>query len=343
VRARLERRLNQTWYGKQPPGLLLRLAEQAYRGAAAMARSLNALRKARDLEGRPIIVVGNLTAGGAGKTPLVIRLCALAADCGLRAGVVSRGYGRRGTEPLWVEADSDAALAGDEPLLIARRAGVPVRVDARRERALRALFERGLDIAIADDGLQRTQMPRSLEICVVDAERGFGNGHLLPAGPLRESTARLDGFDFVVEHAAMPGPNAPTGRYQMHLQAGALRTLDGRLELSVETLRATGRALHAVAGIARPERFFATLERLGLAATNHALPDHHRFERSDFAQFPRDSIIIMTEKDAVKCRHLGLENAWCLPVSAVLEPRLETALAAALRAMTAEKEAKPHA
>lgn len=330
MRASMEQRLNRIWYGERRPSPVLLALEPIYRCVTAVARRVNTRRRASDLEGKAILVVGNLTAGGTGKTPLVIRLCELAAAQGLRAGVASRGYGRESRQPMWVEAATDPDKAGDEPVLIASRTGVPVRVDARRERAVRALFERGVDLVILDDGLQRAQLPRALEICVVDAARGFGNGHLLPAGPLRESTARLDQIDYVVEHGSGTTQPVP-GRYRMRLEPGPFRSLQGEEALSAAALRDRKRPVHAVAGIARPERFFETLAALGIEATRLPFPDHHRFLRTDFEGISGEAIIVMTEKDAVKCRALGLEDAWFLPVSAVLEDDLEAALVRDMR------------
>lgn len=338
MRARFEHRLNQTWYGDRRPGPLLLVLEQVYRGIAAVARRVNARRRARDLQGKAIIVVGNLTAGGAGKTPLVIRLCELAAAQGLRAGVASRGYGRDSREALWVEAASNPEQAGDEPVLIAARAGVPVRVDARRERAARALFARGVDLVISDDGLQHARLPRALEICVVDAARGFGNGRLLPAGPLREPATRLERVDYVVEQGGGAGELA-AGRHRMRLEPGPFRSLQGDEELSASALEARERPVYAVAGMARPERFFDTLSALGIAATPVPFPDHHRFRLKDFEGIRGKGTIVMTEKDAVKCRRLGLDDAWSLPVSASLDVELEAALARDMRQLAKLEEA----
>jgi tetraacyldisaccharide 4'-kinase len=326
MRAALERKLNRVWYGGQKPGPLLRALEPVYRGLSALARRRGRRNVAQDLADKPIVVVGNLTAGGAGKTPLVIRLCQLATGCGLRVGVVSRGYGRAGRKPAWVAPTSPLETSGDEALLIAARTGVPVRVDRQRERAVRALLKRGIELVISDDGLQRTRLPRRLEICVVDQVQGFGNGRLLPAGPLRESPTRLESMDYVVEHWPAAPHAGLASRYHMVLQAGPLTRLDGSETMAVAQAAGCSEPVFAVAGIARPERFFATLAGLGIQASCHAFADHHQFQGSDFAAFPDGSLILMTEKDAVKCRQLKLANAWCLPVDAVLSEELETAL-----------------
>ena len=186
MRAAIESSLNKTWYGTRPPGVLLTSLEKLYRYLSGAQRARALAQRAADLEAKPIVVVGNLTAGGAGKTPLVIRLCELALECGLRPGVISRGHGRSAKGAVRVSASNTAAEAGDEPLMIASRLGVAVMVDVNREQAARTLFDEGVDMVISDDGLQRLSLPRVLEFCVVDEQRGFGNGRLLPAGPLRE-------------------------------------------------------------------------------------------------------------------------------------------------------------
>jgi len=333
MRSAIESRLHKTWYGTRRPGLLLLALEQVYRLLSTVRRGLGRLAAARDLEGMPVVVVGNLAAGGSGKTPLVIRLCELARDCGLRPGVVSRGYGRRRREPLRVSKDHSAADVGDEPLLIARRCAVPVQVDADRERAVRALLRDGVDVVFADDGLQRASLPRALELCVVDERRGLGNGHQLPAGPLREPAARLHSVDYVVHHGG-PVPHRAAGSagargpfaVEMHLRPGDLHRVGGEGRMSLEALRQEPGEIHAVAGIADPGRFFDMLAGLGVAVTQHGFADHHRFCAMDFSAIPEGAMIVMTEKDAVKCDGLGLPNAWFLRVDAVLGDRFEAAI-----------------
>ena len=341
MRAALERRLNTTWYGEAPPGVLLTLMERLYRYSSARARSRSLANHARDLVAKPIVVVGNLTAGGSGKTPLVISLCELARECGLRAAVISRGYGRSGKGHIVVSRQHTAKDVGDEPLLIARRTGVPVVVDASRERAARALFEDNVDIIISDDGLQRLSLPRMLEFCLVDGQRGFGNGHLLPAGPLREPVSRLQSVDFVVHHLADEMAASDMGDYRMHLKAGPLHQLDGDETRSLDEVKEDAAPIFAVAGIARPGRFFEMLTAMGLHAGTRAFPDHHRYQKSDFDNVPPGSMILMTEKDAVKCQGMGLSNAWYVPVDAVLHDSFKKAIMQRFRELVPEPECEP--
>lgn len=317
-------RLHEVWYGDDAPGVVLRGLEGVYSRLREWDRRRQLAARAPDLVGRPIVVVGNLVAGGTGKTPLVIRLCDLLQSAGQRVGVISRGHGRRSRTPVSVNSDSDPADSGDEPLLIATRCGIPVRVDTDREAAARHLFGLGVTVLIADDGLQRERLPRALELCVVDAARGFGNGHLLPAGPLRESLARLDTVDWVVRQGEGDVAGLPADCVDMRLSARAFRQLDTGRELSMAVMKSqlAGRRAYAVAGIGHPERFFSMLRESGIVVERTAaFPDHHVFANRDFADM--DGVILMTEKDAVKCRELGLDDAWCLPVDAVLPEAFE--------------------
>jgi len=325
VHAAIERSLNKTWYGTRPPGVVLTGLEKLYRYLSGRQRARSLAQRAADLEDKAIMVVGNLTAGGAGKTPLVLRLCELARDCGLRPGVISRGYGRSSKGAVRVSAAHTAAEAGDEPVLIANRPGVTVMVDANREQAARALFEDGVDVVISDDGLQRLSLPRALEFCVVDEQRGFGNGHLLPAGPLREPVSRLESVDFVVYHLGAGSGDLfdREDKYFMRLKADSLVMLNGEHTMPLAEAADQRVEIHAVAGIAHPARFFETLSRNGIESINHPFPDHHPFKCSDFGHIPQGSMILMTEKDAVKCRDLHLQNAWYAPVCALLNPACE--------------------
>ena len=326
MRAGLAQKLERTWYGNARPGLLLRTLERIYFAGFRVHQRYQKWRRAADLEGKPIVVVGNLTAGGTGKTPFVIRLAVLAREAGFAPGVVSRGYGRSGNEPVSVSADSDPRLCGDEPLLIARRADCPVRVDPDREQATRFLLESGVDLVIADDGLQRSSLPRRLEICIVDRQRGAGNGHLLPAGPLREPLSRLEEIEIIVEHMRSGAGSPDDDGFTMRLEAGRFHRLQGEDSCTAEDLSGTGKTLHAVAGIARPERFFETLEKAGLNFERHPFPDHHLFRKHDFASIGAEDIILLTEKDAVKCSRLALFNAFYLPVTAKFSDSLEKKL-----------------
>ncbi len=328
-------RLQDTWYGDRKPGLLLSALERVYAGVSASRRER--ARPDPTLVGRPIIVVGNITAGGTGKTPLVIRLCELLQEAGLSVGVISRGYGRNSSGAVTVTRDTAPGEGGDEPVLIARRCGVTVHVDEDREAAARAAFEAGADVVLADDGLQRGSLPRVMEFCVVDAARGFGNGRLLPAGPLREPVERLAQVDWVVSNGEGALEDVPVDLRNpllpMRLRPGVFRRLDGTAEVSaVEAPTQFTGAVTAVAGMGNPERFFGTLAQIGLEGfTRRPFPDHHDYKSSEFADI--GGTVLMTEKDAVKCAGLGLEDAWALQVDAELPPEWASEWVASVRAL----------
>jgi tetraacyldisaccharide 4'-kinase len=266
----------------------------------------------------PVVVVGNIAVGGTGKTPFVIWLVERLREWGWRPGVVSRGYGGRAREwPQRVLPGSDPALVGDEPVLVARRAGCPVVVGPDRVAAARALLDGGaVDVVVSDDGLQHYRLWRDLEIAVVDATRGLGNGRLIPAGPLREPPSRLGEVALVVANG--PGWTAPAGRQvTMRLAAWQAEALDGSGPRLLSDF--AGQTVHAVAGIGNPARFFAMLSQQGIGLVVHPFPDHHAFARADL-EFGDGLPVLMTEKDAVKCRAFGAPNQWVVPVEARLEP-----------------------
>ncbi len=258
----------------------------------------------------PVIVVGNITVGGAGKTPLVIALAKQLQARGLRVGIVSRGYGASARDfPHDVSVHEPAALVGDEPLLLARKSGCPVVIAPDRMLAVRYLQDKyHTQVIISDDGLQHYRMGRAIEIAVIDGVRGLGNGLCLPAGPLRESARRLKEVDFVVVN----GGDWPDG-YRMDLQPGELTQL-----VSGKTLTAQDVAypVAAVAAIGHPLRFFATLRALGLTFREYPFVDHHPFQFADL-QVP-EKTVVMTEKDAVKCQAFATESMYFLPVDAVV-------------------------
>jgi tetraacyldisaccharide 4'-kinase len=271
----------------------------------------------------PVVVVGNITAGGSGKTPLVIALAEALRERGFHPGVVSRGHGGRGGVRA-VSPDSDPAVVGDEPPMVAA-AGLSVWVGRRRAAAARALLAAHpeCDVVICDDGLQHYALGRDVEIAVVDATRGFGNGLLMPAGPLREPEARLDEVDAVVRLVSgeLPHETQGDGRstFMTHEPRpwrnvrDPARTDDGA--------RFRGEGVHAVAGIGHPQRFFAMLRAQGLAPVEHPFPDHQAFHPRD-VDFPGARAILMTQKDAVKCASFADERFWYLPIRAVLDPSL---------------------
>ncbi len=268
----------------------------------------------------PVVVVGNIVAGGAGKTPLTLWLAQRLRAAGRRPGIVSRGYGRASDAVCQVGAGMTASEAGDEPLLLARRAGCPVFVGADRVAAARALLAEHpeCDLILCDDGLQHYRLGRDVEIAVVD-KRGVLNGSPLPAGPLREPVSRLRQVTaLVLNDTSYPAPPAvPT--FAMRLEGRHFYRLDDpQLICSADDL--AGLKLHAVAGIGAPQRFFDHLAQLGVRCAPHAYPDHHQYTAADLA-FDGDAILT-TEKDALKCAGLTALPIWVLPVDAIVEPDL---------------------
>ena len=271
----------------------------------------------------PAIVVGNLTVGGSGKTPLVLWLIDRLREQGWRPGVISRGYGGAVSGACSVSSTSISAEVGDEPLLLARRGGVPVFVGRDRVAAGRALLAAHpeCNVIISDDGLQHYRLQRSVELAVFDA-RGAGNARLLPAGPLREPLRRLAGVTAVVWNgrSETQAARAAQGLPQFAMQLVGRRFVslrDGQRFCTTDSLR--GKRLYAIAGIGDPARFFSQLAALGLEFEAHPFADHHRYSAADLA-FARDGVLLMTEKDAVKCAaicaEIPLGEAWVLPVEA---------------------------
>ncbi len=306
------------WYRPGALQWLLWPASLLYGAVVSVRRLLYKLRLLpRHSAGVPVIVVGNLVAGGSGKTPLVLWIAEFLKRQGRKPGIVSRGYGgamaAKGGEPREATIASDPAEVGDEPMLLARRSGCPVWVAPERIAACRALRAQhpDCDLIILDDGLQHYALARDLEICVVDA-RGFGNGLLLPAGPLREPVSRLRKVDAVVSHgASIKG-------FAMKLEGTELvRLTDAKDVRSAASFK--GQRLHAVAGIGDPARFFAQLEALGLEIVRHPFPDHHPFSAADL-EFGGAAPVVMTEKDAVKCKRFAKPEHWVFPVRTVIDP-----------------------
>ncbi|WP_123401564.1 tetraacyldisaccharide 4'-kinase [Inmirania thermothiophila] len=318
--------LERAWYGPRhhPLALLLAPLGLLYCGLAAARRGL--YRRgllARHDPGAPVVVVGNLTVGGTGKTPLVAWIVAHLGAAGRRPGIVARGYGGRSRWwPRRVEPGSDPDEVGDEPVLLARRTGVPVWVGPDRVAAARRAVAEGCDVLVADDGLQHERLARRVEIAVVDGARGLGNRRCLPAGPLREPARRLREVDLVVAH----GGGWP-GAHRLRLEP------EGVVELATGARRAEpaslGPRVHAVAGIGHPERFFDALRAAGLEVAAHPFPDHHRFRPQELA-FGDGLPVLMTEKDAVKCARFARPGLWYVPVRAVVDEAFGARLLALL-------------
>lgn len=268
----------------------------------------------------PVVVIGNIVAGGAGKTPLTLWLARRLAAAGRRPGIVSRGYRRAVHDIREVVADSAPLEVGDEPLLLARRSGCPVYVGADRAAAARALLAEHpeCDLILCDDGLQHYRLRRDVEIAVIDG-RGTMNGWPLPAGPLREPPRRLARVDALVLNgtARLPAHGVPV--FSMRLEGACFYRLDDpRVTCTANDL--SGRTLHALAGIGEPQRFFDHLAKLGLHFEPHGFPDHHRYTAADLDL--EGDALLMTEKDALKCVNLATLPIWVLPVDAVVEPDL---------------------
>ncbi len=285
----------------------------------------------------PIIIVGNITVGGTGKTPLVIWLANFLKQQGFKPGIVSRGYGGKNVcYPCAVTINSDPQQVGDEAVLIARNTHCPMVVDPNRVRAVTQLLQdHDCNIVISDDGLQHYALGRTIEIAVIDAARGFGNGFCLPAGPLREPVKRLDEVDFVIINGKLEHDN---GSIQKRRSAqGALATEPTKEQAEINMLLISAdfcqlinsvntkksdyfknQTVHAVAGIGNPQRFFDSLRAMGLTIIEHLFADHYNFQLKDFNFAKPDEWIIMTEKDAVKCQAFADDRYWYLPVRAEL-------------------------
>jgi tetraacyldisaccharide 4'-kinase len=283
----------------------------------------------------PVIVVGNITVGGTGKTPLTLWLAGFLSQAGLRPGIVSRGHGGTVRHPHRVMPDDDPASFGDEPVLLARRSGCPVYIGRDRVAASRALLAAhpSCDVLVSDDGLQHYALVRDVELVVIDGERSFGNGWMLPAGPLREPRARLREADAVVVN----GP----ARALEEIRTVFSMTLEGRLfhnllnpEFVVGPEHFRNQRVSAFAGIGNPPRFFSHLHDLGITFEARAFADHHRFTAADVAFADADAVL-MTEKDAVKCAAFASERQWALRVDAVPDPELGALVLRKLRGRSA--------
>ncbi len=275
----------------------------------------------------PVIVVGNITVGGTGKTPMVITLMNNLKQMGYAPGVASRGYGGSLTQITLINESHSASVAGDEPVMIFRNTQCPVVVSQNRPDAIKKLINvHHCNVVICDDGLQDYRFEHDVEIAMVDGERVFGNGRLLPAGPLRESISRLNNVDFIVTTSK----SLPTVSQDcMHLQIDECRQLNNpQNKRRIEQFK--GKLVHAVAGIGNPHRFFSHLTSLGLNVMEHPFRDHAQYSLEDF-NFSEQYPILMTEKDAVKCMDMEIDNAWYLPVKAQLPENFMTRLKVLLR------------
>ncbi|ARB91739.1 tetraacyldisaccharide 4'-kinase [Legionella longbeachae] len=309
--------LDKLWYGEHPLQWLLRPLSWGYQIVVSVRRYF--LQRFCQVSCPvPLIIVGNITVGGVGKTPLVIELAKKMQEKGLRVGIVSRGYGATIKQfPYEVQVNDSALKVGDEPLLLAQRAKCPVVIAPKRTQAVNYLLKKyQSEIIISDDGLQHYCMGRAIEIAVIDGTRGLGNGFCLPAGPLREPASRLKQVDFIVVNEG-----SMENAYSMSLRPGKIKKLNTDEEITPETLQGVW---EAVAAIGNPQRFYSTLQKLGIEFNTCSYPDHYQFRPEDLNYI--ESLIIMTEKDAVKCRSFSSDRMHYLPVDAVLDDAFWKAL-----------------
>ena len=325
------------WYSINGVSLLLLPLSLLFGGVAWLRRQAFRLGlKRRHTFPLPVIVVGNITVGGTGKTPLVTWLAKHLRQQGWRPGIVSRGYGGRATHwPQQVSVDSDPGSVGDEAVMLASLTGCPMCVGPDRPAAVRDLLAHtDVNIVISDDGLQHYALARDMEIAVIDGERGFGNGFLLPAGPLREPKRRLKSVDLVLVNGG-----GEEGEFSMKLFQPSVHALHE--DRSAEIGEFAGRAVHAVAGIGNPERFFNLLERHDIEVLRHPFPDHHPFQ-PDELRFDDSAPVLMTEKDAVKCRRLPCRDCWVVHVDAQPDAGFVHRLNAALKEIVDGQKAAGH-
>ena len=311
--------LQQLWYNKHPLSYLLLPLGWLY-GAFISLRKFAYVVGVLPVQKVevPVIVVGNITVGGTGKTPLIIWLAEYFKEKGMRPGIISRGYG--GTAKQWpqqVRVDSNPSIVGDEPVLIAQRTLCPVAVSPKRYIAAKELLEHtDCDILLCDDGLQHLSLYRDIEIAVIDGDRRFGNGHCLPAGPLRESVNGLNKVDMIVS-------NAKAGKNEFLMEykpTGLVSLQDENKQLPLDSLH--GNDVHAVAGIGNPQRFYSFLRNMGINTIKHEFPDHYNYRPEDLS-FSNDNPIVMTEKDAVKCREFANANCWYLKIEVEMSKTFE--------------------
>lgn len=327
-----EQILQLRWYGRPGWLLLLLPVELLFRAVVAVRQFFYRIGVFKSWRAPvPVIVIGNISVGGTGKTPVTIALCAALQRAGFSPGVISRGYGAQPPIfPHLVSVDDKPEYGGDEPLLIARHSGCPVVIDPQRAVAARALLQQyRCDVLICDDGLQHYALQRDIECAVVDGERGFGNRHCLPVGPLREPMPRLRKVAAVLVNGSDIS-DPVNNRYGFRLQPSAMVNLRSGEELEPGDWCRRNPSAHAVAGIGNPARFFTTLRELGCAPIEHPFADHHAFGAEDL-RFSDALPVVMTEKDAVKCAAFAGDQHWYLRVSAALPDSLITALIGKLR------------
>jgi tetraacyldisaccharide 4'-kinase len=324
VKRSAHNRVDDIWYGSSPLSWLLMPLSLLFSVAVAVRRFAYARRWRKSVPvGVPVVVVGNISVGGTGKTPVTIWLALALRHRGYQPAIISRGYGGNvGAEPVVATPDSDTDVVGDEAVLLATQGQCPVVVHPDRVAAAEKAIALGADIVVSDDGLQHYRLERDFEIIVVDGSRGFGNERLLPAGPLREPHSRLSEVDVVIVHRT-PGVQHEVLRrstdrppLQFRMRVNAVMRLDASEVRHIDDF--SGKTVHAVAGIGHPERFFSMLESHGVQVIRHPLADHATIEPRDI-DFDDDKDVLMTQKDAVKCRWLDTAKCWYVPVDVEFE------------------------
>jgi tetraacyldisaccharide 4'-kinase len=329
----LIKKIEKSWYNKSGLTTVLQPLSWLFCLLVQIRRLLYRLKIIRTAQlDVPVIVVGNLTVGGTGKTPLVIELANLLKKHGYRPGVISRGYGGKArTWPQQVRWDGDPTMVGDEAILIARRTRCPMAVGPDRVASAQALLKyTDCNIIISDDGLQHYALGRDIEIAVIDGVRRYGNEKCLPAGPLREPLKRLEQVNFKISNG-VPGPDEFAMKY---VAEKLCRADEPAVTLEISSLK--NQTVHAIAGIGNPKRFFDNLRASGLDIVEHAFPDHYPFKKSDL-DFGEIQPIVITEKDAVKCQRFYLHNVWYQPIKAILDNQFTEQLLVMLERINGQK------
>jgi len=313
LKQRIAEQLDRAWYGKSGLTQILRPFTGLFVSVVYLRRLLYRFKLLKSNKVTvPVIVVGNLTVGGTGKTPLVIWIANYLKTAGYNPGIISRGYtGKARNWPQQVRPDADPTIVGDEAVLISRRTGCPMAVGPKRIDDSRALLKyASIDVIISDDGLQHYALQRDIEIAVIDGIRRFGNRFCLPAGPMREPVSRLDEVDFRVTNGI-----AAQGEYGMRYTGDTAINLVTNEQVALADFR--NKDVIAIAGIGHPDKFFNFMRSHGIRLDSRAFPDHYLYKNSDL-DFDEDTIVLMTEKDAVKCQRFANNNWWYVPINVEL-------------------------
>jgi len=316
-----EDKIRKRWYGGGKVGFFSKIAAAIFSKIVALRSKLYqwGVFKTHQLK-VPVIVVGNITAGGGGKTPMVIWLATHLKSMGYKPGIVSRGYGgKRKVEPMYVTPNANPMASGDEPLLMAKSTQLPVMVGKDRVKAAKALIKNySVNVIVADDGMQHMALGRAAEIVMLDAKWRTGNHLMIPAGPLREPLERLNSVDLVVFKGYFEG------QHHYELAIDCIHQLN-HVQKTKDVNEFRNQKVVAMAGIANPNGFFSLLSSVGMAIIKHPLPDHHQFTPTDFNDH-KETMVLITEKDAVKCEQMNLANVWVVKVKVVMPEKTVAAL-----------------